>query len=325
VRIGLVLGAGGTVGIAYHAGALKALADVGGIAPEQCDLIVGTSAGSVVAGLLRSGFSAEDLWHWAQGTHPLLAGADADEVVQRRAGMLVPAFHNPIDVLRRLLGSAWVVSRSMARLPTIPLPAFAAQLFPAGMLSMKVARKDLGEHMTSGWPADDVWIVAVDISSGRRVVFGRPGSPHADLQEAVVASCAIPGVYPPVKLGRRLLVDGGVDSTSHLDLAVKGACDLIIGVIPMAFDTVRPPNAAQQLFRRIPSRWLADEASYARHRGAEVLLLRPTGREISLHGWNLMRRDAWEQIASMAYEETARQLRTDRFQTALSSVGPATK
>jgi NTE family protein len=320
VRTGLVLGAGGTVGIAYHCGVLKALADVAGVQPEQADLLVGTSAGSVVAGLLRSGFDAEDLWQWAQGTHPDLAGEDEAELERRRAEVMVPAFHNPVDAYRRMLGSAWVASRAMARLPTPPVPEIVARMFPAGLMSMRATRQDLADRLVPGWPEADTFIVAVDISSGRRVVFGRPGSPTATLAEAVSASCAIPGVYAPVKIGRRILVDGGVDSTTHLDLAVKAGCKLVIGVVPMAFDTGRPPNAAQQLVRRIPSRWLADEAEYARHRGVEVLLLRPTGDELGIHGYNLMRRDGWERIASAAYDQTVRQLRTARFQSALARV-----
>src|SRR2546430_1216023 len=69
VKIGLVLGAGGTVGMAYHAGVLRALREVGGFAAEDADLVVGTSAGSVVGAYLRSGWTTEDFWHLALGTH----------------------------------------------------------------------------------------------------------------------------------------------------------------------------------------------------------------------------------------------------------------
>ena len=57
-----------------------------------------------------------------------------------------------------------------------------------------------------------------------------------------MASCAVPGVFAPVRIGRRILVDGGIDSTTHLDLAVKGGCDLAIVVAPMAFSPEDPPD-----------------------------------------------------------------------------------
>ena len=76
--IGIVYGAGGTVGMAYHAGVTRALEQVGGIRPAEADLLVGTSAGSVIASYLRSGWTGEDFWAFAMGTHPTLAESLAD-------------------------------------------------------------------------------------------------------------------------------------------------------------------------------------------------------------------------------------------------------
>ena len=85
-RVALVLGAGGTVGMAYHAGSLRALQLVGGVDPSGCDLIVGTSAGSVIGAYLRSGWTSEDLWQLALGTHPTSPGYGPDEEpIVRRA------------------------------------------------------------------------------------------------------------------------------------------------------------------------------------------------------------------------------------------------
>ena len=111
------------------------------------------------------------------------------------------------------------------------------------------------------------------------------------LPEAVLASCAIPGVYRPVPVGRMTLVDGGVFSSSNLDLAVKAGCDLIIGVVPMAFDPAAAPGPLAQLMRRTPARALAEEVRYARRRGVEVLLFRPARAEVRLHGIDMMRPD----------------------------------
>jgi len=316
VKLGIVLGAGGTVGLAYEAGVLMALKELGGIDAAQADLLVGTSAGSIVAAHLRSGWTVEDLWRSARGEQPNLLGATEEEAARRRDELLPPAFNSPVDAILRLAGSGWILGRSLVRWPMPHLPGLAWVL-PSGMLTMSSANEVFAANLAEGWPERDVWVAAVDTVSGRRVVFGRPGSPRASLHQAVMASCAVPGVFAPVRIGRRILVDGGIHSTSHLDLAVKGGCDLAITVVPMAFAPDDPPDLVHQLLRRVPTRWLAKEAAYAKARDVEVLLVRPTSGEVGIHGVNFLRRDRWAEIADAAYRATATALATERFRTTL--------
>ena len=316
MKLGVVLGAGGTVGLAYEAGVLMALKELGGIDAAQADLLVGTSAGSIVAAHLRSGWSVEDLWRSARGEQPNLLGATEEEAERRRDELLPPAFASPLEAAVRVVGSGWILGRSLVRWPLPHLPGLAWVL-PSGMLTMSGASDVFAENLPEAWPEGDIWLSAVDTVSGRRVVFGRPGSPQATLHQAVMASCAVPGVFAPVRIGRRILVDGGIHSTSHLDLAVKGGCDLAITVAPMAFTPDDPPDLFHQALRRVPTRWLAKEAAYARARDVEVLLLRPTAAEVAIHGVNFLRRDRWPEIADAAYQSTATALATDRFRTVL--------
>jgi NTE family protein len=316
VKLGVVLGAGGTVGLAYEAGVLMALKELGGIDAADADLLVGTSAGSIVAAHLRAGWSVEDLWRSARGEQPNLLGATEEEATRRRDELLPPAFASPTDALLRVMGSGWILGRSLVRWPMPHLPGLAWVL-PSGMLTMASANDVFAENLPEAWPERDIWLPAVDTVSGRRVVFGRPGSPTATLHQAVMASCAVPGVFAPVRIGRRILVDGGIDSTSHLDLAVKAGCDLAITVVPMAFTPDDAPDVVHQLVRRMPTRWVAKEAAYAKARGVDVLLLRPTAAEVELHGFNFLRRDRWSEIADAAYKSTATLLATERFRSAL--------
>ena len=308
------------MGLAYEAGALMALKELGGIDAADADLLVGTSAGSIVAAHLRSGWTVEDIWRSARGEHPNLLGATEEEVNRRRDELLPPAFGSPVDAALRLLGSGWILGRSLVRWPMPHLPGLAWVL-PSGMLTMSSANDVFAESLSDDWPDRPVWLPAVDTVSGRRVVFGRPGSPRATLHEAVMASCAVPGVFAPVRIGRRILVDGGIDSTSHLDLAVKGGCDVAITIAPMAFSPDDPPSRVHQLVRRVPTRWLAKEAAYAKARDVDVLLLRPTAAEVILHGVNFLRRDRWPEIADAAYRTTAAALATDRFRRVLDTSG----
>lgn len=316
MHTGLVLGAGGMVGMAYHAGVLRALEVEGGFAPDHADLIVGTSAGSVVGAYLRSGWSTDDFWMLAQGTHPDLSALGTDGVA-RRPDVFVPTFRTPIDVVRRGVGSAFVLARSVLPWP-MPVPGVLRNLFPGGMFTMAEGRRRFEDELPEEWPDKPLWLSTVDIVRGRRIVLGRQGAPAASLRRAVLASCAIPGVYQPVQVGRHTLVDGGAYSTSNLDLAVRAGCKVIIGVMPLAFDTATPPGLLGQLTRRIPARALSGEVQHARRRGVDVLLIRPSARELRIHGFNLMRPTGLEHVAQAAYEETAEILRTERFQSVLA-------
>lgn len=350
---GLVLGGGGTVGLAYHAGVLRALEEVGGVVPNDASLIVGTSAGAVVGAYLRSGWSTEDMWQLALGTHPSDAELTPGELAARNRAIMEPAWHDPLTLIRRGIGSAYVAGRSFVRpvppfllgrpaigaplvretlrsLPPVPLPLLRVpsalgRLFPGGLFAMTEGRRRFAEELPAEWPERPLWICAYDIDRGRRVVLGRPGrAPLATLAQAVSASCAIPGIYDPVRIGRLTLVDGGAWSTSNLDLAAKAGCGLIVGVVPMAFDTTGPlPAPLVQLVRRVPARMVVGEMDEARRRGAEVLLLRPSARELGLHGANLMRRSGWDAIARAAYESTASALDTERFRSVLATAAAA--
>ena len=89
-----------------------------------------------------------------------------------------------------------------------------------------------------GWaPHPAVWVVAAEYETGRRVAFGRPGVPACDLRDAVMASCAVPGVWPPVPVRERVLIDGGVRSISNADLAA--GADEVLVLLPMAQGPVR--------------------------------------------------------------------------------------
>ena len=306
MKLGLVLGAGGVVGMSYHAGVLAALQREGGLDPRDADLVVGTSAGSVVGALLRSGASAEDLWdlvHDDQGNEPAAMFERRPESRAARA--------------RRLVGSTYVATRSMVKAPAPRVPGIIAKRFPAGVFGNTELRTRLAEVLPDEWPDEPLWLIAVDVQTGRRVVLRARGSTGATLHEAVLASCAIPGIYPPVKVGKRLLVDGGAHSTTHLDLAAGYGCDLIIGSVPMAYDPANAPGGMMRMVRRTPTVSVAREMKAARARGASVLLLRPCAQEVKHHGSDMMRPADVRAIAKAAYECTARELDTPRFRRIL--------
>lgn len=313
----LVLGAGGTVGMGYHTGVLKALFDHGFDA-ARAELLIGTSAGSVIAAYLRSGWTVADLWDLAMGTHSSIADLSPEEQAAQRRAMLAPTWGNPVELVRRTMGSAAVVARAvLPAMPTVPAPL--AKQFPGGLFSMEEVRERFESEVGTAWPARETWICAHDLRSGRRIVFGSDSAPRVELPTAVMASCAIPGFFRPIRAAGMSLVDGGVHSTTHLDLAAVAGHRRIIGIAPMGFDPAEAPGSAEQLRRRLPARALSREAKLARRLGAEVTLFRPGSEELRVHGGNLMNPDVADAVARCAYDVTCRQLGTERFRPLIAA------
>jgi NTE family protein len=260
--------------------------------------------------------TTQDMWLLARGEHPShdAFGRTAD----REPDLFTPTFTSPVDIVRHLIGSAYVLARAVSPFPLRP-PALLRSIFPGCMLTLEEGERRFAEELPAKWTEKAVWLTTVDIVTGRRVVLGRPGAPPVDLPRAVLASAAIPGVYQPVQVGRRSLIDGGAHSTSNLDLAVQADVDRIIGVVPLAFDTSLPPGPLGRIVRNIPARQLHAEMALARRRGVEVLLFRPSASEVRNHGINLMRPHGLERVAELAYESTVKALASERFADAFAA------
>jgi NTE family protein len=224
-------------------------------------------------------------------------------------------------LVRRTLGSAYVLSRSVVRIP-IPVlwPRAVRRAFPAGWFEISDGRLRLESELPAEWPVPPTWLCAVDIVSGRRVVLGRRHPPRLSLAQGVMASCAIPGVYPPVRYGRRELIDGGAHSTTNLDLAARFGADVIIGIVPMGFDPSDPPACVPRLVRRLPNRTLDAELAVVDRLGSQVFLVRPGAHEAALHGFNLMRSADLAPVAQAAFDSTARMLDAGGLARLLASV-----
>jgi NTE family protein len=204
----LVLGAGGHAGIAWELGVLSGLADAG--APvHDADLVIGTSAGSIVGALITSGVSLDDLFQrHVDPARQTGESAPAIDFVQWRA-----------DFMRAREGSdeaAAVVKRFGVLARQVPTT------------TRDVRRRTIAARLpSSAWPPTrDLRIVAADVESGERRVFDRTSG--VDLVDAIAASCAVPGIWPTVAVDGREYMDGGVYSIDNADLAIGCARVLIL-------------------------------------------------------------------------------------------------
>ena len=302
----VVLGAGGTVGIAYHAGIVKALADVE-MHPAHADLVVGTSAGSVMGAIIRSGHDLDLVWSMArENRHPFRE----DEPAFRPDVIFKQAWRTPVGLARRLVGSGYVLQRTAVRWPPVSPPLSLQRWYRAGLASTDEQRAELVAWMGEDWPESDLWVCTVDIVTGRRLVLGQLGRPRPPLPDAVRAASAVPGLYPPVRIGRRLLVDGGVHSSTNVDVAVAAGARRIIVAAPLAFDHDRPPALHLRAARELFDRRLERELAAAREAGVEVLVVRPDAEQATAQGLNLMRQDGHAEVAELAHRHMAATLRS---------------
>jgi NTE family protein len=297
-RVGLVLGAGGVVGQAYHAGVLAALEHDLGWDPRTADLIVGSSAGSITGTLLRLGVPASDLAAFAVDSPLSTEGQPVLDRMEREIEF--PAF-GVRDVVRPWrLPKAALVAR-VARSPLRIRPSVAAlTLAPAGRVDLLEHVSVIADVVGDSWP-ERLWLSAVRRDDGRRVMFGRPHAPAAPLPHAVAASCAIPAYFRPVRIGRHQYFDGGVHSPTNADVVRREGLDLVVVVSPMS--SRRRARTVDGALRWRAHRQLMREAEELRRRGTTVVRFEPGRASLAVMGVNAMANDRSDRVVQEAFLE----------------------
>ncbi|GAB3572251.1 patatin-like phospholipase family protein [Amycolatopsis endophytica] len=264
----VVLGGGGVAGIAWETGLLHGLSE-SGVDVLAADRFVGTSAGSTVAAQITSGTALADLFR--RQVDPALqapeipAEVDAD-VLAELFGENVPAAADPAAARRRI-GELALSARTVTEAERI-----------------KVIEARLPVH---DWPAAGLHIVAVDAVSGAERVFTAESG--VSLVDAVAASCAVPGTWPPVTIHDARYIDGGVRSAENADLAA-------------GFDRVLVLQAME-----VPGNTdLAVQVAELREDGAHVLVVKPDAAAIEAIGPNPLDPAVREAAAHAGHGQGAR-------------------
>jgi NTE family protein len=215
----LVLAGGGVAGIAWELGVLRGIADVDPALADRilaADLIVGTSAGSAVAAQITSGVPLDDLYaaQLRPETAEIEVDVDGAALFGAYTAIMIRA-SDRVDAGRRL-GAFALAAKTVE--PAARLVAIDARL------------------PVKQWPDRRLMLPAVDAETGEVVVFG--GDSGVTLRDAVAASCAVPGVWPPVAIGDRRYVDGGARSLTNADLAV--GADRVLVMQPVLDSAPQP-------------------------------------------------------------------------------------
>lgn len=323
-RIGLVLGAGGMTGHAYHAGVLAALEDHLDWDARDAALVVGTSAGSVVGSALRAGIGARDLA--ARSTGDPLTPEGARLVARSEAAVPggVPLRPRRARGLPRMAAPG-MVARAMLRPFWWNRPGvLIAGAIPAGRVPTDWVSAGIRVLYGDAWSERPLWIAAVRLSDGRRVVFGRDGAPHPPVADAVAASCAIPGFFEPVSIGGDRFVDGGAHSPTNADLAATEDLDLVVVSSPMSIASTggRRRPAIDAPARRLCRLYLAREIARVRRLGIPVITFQPTPDDLEALGVNAMDPDRRGPVTRQARASATEKLWRDDVQALLRGLAP---
>jgi NTE family protein len=217
---GLVLAGGGLAGIAWETGILQGIADE---APDvadallAADVLLGTSAGSTVAAQIGSGTGLEDLFaaQISADSSEIDPGVNIDDIVE----LFVTAMSTPGATTEEKLRRIGAIALSTQ---TVAEP---------------LRRAVIGHRLPSReWPDRVLRVTAIDVATGELVVIDRESG--IGLVDAVAASCAVPGAWPPVTVGERRFMDGGVGSS--VNMAAASDCDAVVVLVPSSDTTPSP-------------------------------------------------------------------------------------
>jgi NTE family protein len=216
----LVLAGGGLAGIAWETGVLCGIADESpgtATALLDADVLVGTSAGSTVAAQLSSGLSLDALFdrQTTASSTELNPNVGVDEITELFATAMLTPNTTKAEKLQKI-GAVAVSTQTVTE---------------------AVRRDVIAQRLPShDWPDRVLRISAIDTATGELVTFDRNSG--VGLVDAVAASCAVPGVWPPVTIGGRRYMDGGVGSSVNMVLA--NDCDVAVVLVPSGRSTPSP-------------------------------------------------------------------------------------
>lgn len=277
----LVLGGGGILGEAWMLAVLAGIEEAEArFDARACDAFVGTSAGSIVSAFLAAGTAPRARLGELPEQPPV-----TDSELTAGPGHITRALNTGVAA-----GSAVAAPLAAAGLRAteaggVVLRRAALRRAPAGRRSLARLGREIDEAGVQ-WDGR-LSISAVELETGRRVMFGTPGAPETSVGTAVEASCAIPGVFRPVSVGGRSYVDGGVWSPTNMDKAPVRRGTRVACLNPtgsMRPSAGRPLGGIGLVSRSVA----AVEALTLQRHGALVKIVSPDGATRAAMGPNLM-------------------------------------
>jgi predicted acylesterase/phospholipase RssA len=337
-KTALVLGGGGFTGGVYEIGALRAL-DLLAVnsTVSNFDVYVGTSAGSFVAAMLANGVTPDEMMQVINRRIPSdLEDLDLGKVLKPNyLGFIEKSAMLPLRTLE--------LARSlvrMGRFSAMDVGVGLAEALPTGFYSGSGIADYVAAALAEEERVDDfrlldkeLYLTATDLDTCERIVFGEEGWDDVPVSKAVQCSTTLPIVYKPVDLKGRQLVDGGIRSTTNVDIAVEKGAKFIVVVNPLVpyvndFEKTIPtvfgtrvrrvsdmglPAIANQTFRLIAHARLhqAVEVWQERYPGVDIILVEPEPNDELMFGTPIMDYSRRLKIARHGFESVTATLAQD--------------
>lgn len=330
--IGLALAGGGFLGAAYELGVLAALAEsVEGLDLNRLDVYVGVSAGSFIAAGLANGKTPHQMVRmFVEDAEPAL---DPATLLRPSAHLLQRALRVAPEIAQQaieaglsegLRGTSAVLWQALERI---------GRLLPSGFLDVRPAERMLRTIFSEPGRSNDfrslgtvLRIVASDIDSGKAVEFGAPGFENVPISQAVIASSALPGLFPPVRIGGRYYVDGVLNKTLHASVALDHGVRLLLCVNPLVPFTSAPGRPAgaiakaslpvilsQSIRTAIRSRMTVGLEKYRiTHPRARIVTFEPRSDDAGVFLTRIFTVASRRRICEQAYQQTRADLLADR-------------
>ena len=338
-RTALVLGGGGFTGGVYEIGALRAL-DLLAVnrTVNQFDVYVGTSAGSFVAALTANGVTPEEMMRVVNQQVPT-PFRDVDRGTLMRPNALEFAQTAALLPLR-MLGLARTFVGQMRATSLIDLAVGVAEALPSGLYDGRGVEDYLESVLSDPDRVNDfrlldneLFLTATDLDTCERIVLGGADWDDVPISRAVAASTALPMVYKPVEIKGRHLVDGGLRSTTNVDVAVEAGAKFVIVVNPLVpyvndFQKVIPtmlgsrvrrvrdmgfPQIGYQAFKLIAHQRLHEAVSHWKERypGVDIILIEPDPNDELMFETNILNFTRRVEIARHGFESVTLKLASD--------------
>jgi NTE family protein len=338
-KTALVLGGGGFTGGVYEMGALRAL-DLLSVnrTVNEFDVYVGTSAGSFVAAAVANGVTPEEMMRVIVQQVPTpFPDARVSSLLQPNyrefltRGLMFPL---------RLVHLLRTLSRDLGQISAVDIVLGLAEALPTGLYSADGIERYVGRILSDPDRTDDfrlltseLYLAATDLDTCERVVFGSEGWDDVPISKAVSASSALPMIYKPVKVRDREFVDGGIVSTTNLDIAVEAGAKFIVVVNPLVpyvnkFDKQIPtligsrprrvsdmgfPQIGYQAFKMLAHQRLHEIARRweERYPGVDIILIEPDASDELMFQTSVMNFTSRVEIARHGFQSVTLKLAHD--------------
>ncbi|HRJ40702.1 MAG: patatin-like phospholipase family protein [Caldilineaceae bacterium] len=307
-KTALVLAGGGITGAVYEIGALRAMNDMlVNRTVNDFDIYVGTSAGALVGAMIANHMTPDEMMQAIGDSHPEVRGIRANDIFQANVGEgLRRVSALPITLLRSLRSYA----AHFNDMNLTDLLWDLTDLLPSGLYNSAALERYLGEVLARPGCVNrfdlmdkDLYIVATDLDTGERAVFGKGGQGVVPVNKAVAASSAVPLLYKPVQIYGKEYIDGGIRGNASIDLAIEAGARLVVCINPLT--PINAPDIygegnhlsrggmraiSRQVLRVLLHSGLRYHIKNLRHKypDVDIILIEPRPDDQKMFGYDLM-------------------------------------